>query len=39
VDAASELERLEVLIGRWRTEGWTIDSSGTQGDWIDAVDS
>jgi hypothetical protein len=39
VDAASELERLEVLIGRWRTEGWTIDSSGGLGDRIDAIDT
>jgi hypothetical protein len=33
------LERLEVMIGRWRTEGWTTDSSGVQVDHIDAVDT
>jgi uncharacterized protein DUF1579 len=39
VDSASELERLEALIGRWKTEGWTIEPTGTQGDRIDAVDT
>jgi len=31
------LERLEVLVGRWRTEGQTSDASG--GDRIDAIDT
>jgi Protein of unknown function (DUF1579) len=35
-DAA--LERLEVLVGRWKTEGQTIDASGAPGDQIDAID-
>jgi hypothetical protein len=39
VDSASELERLEPLIGRWKTEGWTIEPAGGQGDRIDAVDT
>jgi Protein of unknown function (DUF1579) len=36
-DAA--LERLEVLIGRWKTEGQAIDASGAPADQIDAVDT
>jgi Protein of unknown function (DUF1579) len=36
-DAA--LARLEVLIGRWKTEGQTIDASGSQPDQIDAIDT
>jgi hypothetical protein len=36
---ASELQRLEVLIGRWKTTGSTIDPSGAGGDEIDAVDT
>jgi Protein of unknown function (DUF1579) len=36
-DAA--LGRLEPLIGRWKTEGRTIDASGAPADEIDAVDT
>lgn len=36
-DAA--LERLEVLIGRWKTEGRTIDASGAPANQIDAIDT
>src|SRR4029450_10717583 len=36
-DAA--LERLEVLIGRWKTEGQTIDASGAPPEEIDAIDT
>jgi hypothetical protein len=36
-DAA--LERLEVLIGRWKTAGRTIDASGASPDLIDAIDT
>jgi hypothetical protein len=36
-DAA--LGRLEVLIGRWKTEGQTIDASGARPDQIDAIDT
>jgi hypothetical protein len=36
-DAA--MERLEVLIGRWKTEGQTIDASGAPPDQIDAIDT
>jgi hypothetical protein len=36
-DAA--LERLEVLIGRWKTAGQTIDASGAPPDEIDAIDT
>ncbi len=36
-DAA--LERLEVLVGRWKTEGQTIDASGAPADQIDAIDT
>jgi hypothetical protein len=35
----SALDRLEVLVGRWKTEGWTIDPAGQQGDRIEAVDT
>jgi hypothetical protein len=37
--ADSARERLEALVGRWKTEGWTIDPAGGQGDRIDAVDT
>jgi Protein of unknown function (DUF1579) len=36
-DAA--LEALEVLIGRWKTEGRTIDASGSPPALIDAIDT
>jgi hypothetical protein len=36
-DAA--LERLDALIGRWKTEGWTVDASGARADQIDAIDT
>jgi hypothetical protein len=36
-DAA--LGRLEALIGRWKTEGRTIDPSGAPSDQIDAIDT
>jgi Protein of unknown function (DUF1579) len=39
MDQASALERLEALIGRWRTTGSTIDASGGEGDQIEAVDT
>jgi hypothetical protein len=35
----SEHERLEVLIGRWKTEGRTRESPGTPPTEIDAVDT
>jgi hypothetical protein len=33
------LQRLDALIGRWKTEGWTTDGSGARRDRIDAVDT
>jgi hypothetical protein len=33
------LQRLDALIGRWKTEGWTTDGSGARADRIDAVDT
>jgi Protein of unknown function (DUF1579) len=36
-DAA--LNRLDSLVGRWKTEGWTIDGSGVPADRIDAIDT
>jgi hypothetical protein len=36
-DAA--LERLEALVGRWKTEGQTTDASGVPADQIDAIDT
>jgi hypothetical protein len=33
------LARLEPLIGRWKTEGWTLDESGAQDNRIDATDT
>jgi hypothetical protein len=36
-DAA--LERLDALIGRWKTQGWTSDASGGRADQIDAIDT
>ena len=37
--ADTALERLEALVGRWRTEGWTIDPAGGEGDRIEATDT
>jgi Protein of unknown function (DUF1579) len=37
-DPGSEHERLEALVGRWKTEGWTTGGSGTPAARIDAVD-
>jgi hypothetical protein len=36
-DAA--LERLDALVGRWKTEGQTTDASGASPDQIDAIDT
>ena len=33
------LERLDGLIGRWKTVGWTSDASGVPADQIDAIDT
>jgi len=38
-DSRSEHERLEVLIGRWKTEGWTREAPGAPAARIDAVDT
>jgi hypothetical protein len=38
-ESVAALERLEVLIGRWKTEGQTIDASGAPQDQIDATDT
>ncbi|HEX8854680.1 MAG TPA: hypothetical protein VF752_03695 [Thermoleophilaceae bacterium] len=38
-ESTEALGRLEALIGRWRTEGWTTDASGGLGGRIDAVDT
>jgi hypothetical protein len=38
-ESAAALERLEVLIGRWRTEGQTLGAAGAQSDQIDAIDT
>src|SRR5262245_7324275 len=38
-DTVIALERLDVLIGRWKTEGWTTDASGVRADRIQAVDA
>lgn len=35
----SEIERLDILVGRWKTEGWTTEASGTPATRIDAVDT
>jgi hypothetical protein len=36
---ASEHQRLAVLLGRWRTRGWTIETADTPALEIDAVDT
>jgi hypothetical protein len=36
---AHEHERLGVLVGRWRTEGWTREAPGAPASKIDAVDT
>jgi hypothetical protein len=38
-ESDTALERLEVLIGRWKTKGRTIDASGAPPDQIDAIDT
>jgi hypothetical protein len=38
-DPGAEHERLEALIGRWKTEGWTREGPGTPAARIDAVDT
>lgn len=35
----AEHDPLEVLIGRWKTEGWTTESPGAPSQRIDAVDT
>jgi hypothetical protein len=37
--AGSEHERLGVLVGRWKTEGWTKDAPGAPASRIDALDT
>jgi hypothetical protein len=38
-ESSAALERLDALIGRWRTEGWTTEAPGVPADRIDAVDT
>jgi hypothetical protein len=38
-ESAAALERLEVLIGTWKTEGRTTEASGAPPDRIEAVDT
>jgi hypothetical protein len=38
-DSSAALERLEPLIGTWKTEGRTTDASGVPADQIDAIDT
>jgi Protein of unknown function (DUF1579) len=38
-DSGSEHERLEVLVGRWRTEGWTRETPEASAVRIDALDT
>jgi hypothetical protein len=38
-ESAAAVERLAVLIGRWKTEGRTTEPSGTPADRIEAVDT
>jgi hypothetical protein len=38
-DARSQNERLGALVGRWKTEGWTIAADGAPPLRIDAVDT
>jgi hypothetical protein len=37
--ADSPQRRLETLVGRWKTEGWTIASEGSPAERIDATDT
>jgi hypothetical protein len=37
--SSSDVERLEVLVGRWRTLGWTRGGDGTPPERIDATDT
>jgi hypothetical protein len=39
VAGSDAYERLEALIGRWRTEGWTREAPGAPAARIDAVDT
>lgn len=38
-DSDTALDRLEPLVGRWKTEGWARATSGNPGARIDAVDT
>jgi hypothetical protein len=38
-ETAAALERLDALVGRWKTEGWTTGTSGVVGDRVDAIDT
>jgi Protein of unknown function (DUF1579) len=38
-ESGAALERLNALIGRWKTEGRTTDASGGPGERIDAIDT
>jgi hypothetical protein len=38
-ESGAALERLDVLIGKWKTEGRTTDASGIPSDRIEAVDT
>jgi hypothetical protein len=37
--ADAPLKRLEVLVGRWKTEGWTRATVGMPAERIDAIDT
>jgi hypothetical protein len=38
-ESGSEHERLRVLVGTWKTEGWTREAAGAPAVRIDAVDT
>jgi Protein of unknown function (DUF1579) len=38
-ESSAALERLEVLVGKWKTDGHTIDAAGAPADQIDAIDT
>jgi hypothetical protein len=38
-ESSAALERLDALIGRWKTGGWTTEAPGVPADRIDAVDT
>jgi Protein of unknown function (DUF1579) len=38
-ESAAARQRVDALIGRWKTEGWTTDVSGVRVDRIEAVDT